>query len=425
MRERGAQEPTPGSLASTPEMRAQIARSRLLRRQRLFVIFTAVLVLAYTRQLVSAPTAGQDFRAFFAAATLAAHGGDPYDWPSLSRTEAALYNAPGAVGPGDPRYYDFLPFPEGPWLAIALEPFTGLPWQLVYPVFAALMLLAIAGGAWLILTRLGWTDRRRRLAVACATLSPVAFFNVFQGQLSALVFLGFAAAWILAARGRPLLAGLALTLVWMKPNTGVALPVVVALLEPAAARRTLLNFAAASALAFALATLALPGVVVHWAGEILTQWRAVQGTQPDVASLHSFYYPALSGWVKTAALALVILAGCAYGAWALRRARGPFERGLSFLLLWFALLPYVHSFDAILLIPVVAFLLQPDLRGWGDPAVEVVLWVFAIVPFAYFVGLHVGFFNGFTALPVALLVLAWHRRVLSRPPLPQTQAAAA
>jgi len=56
------------------------AERGIRRRQRLYVIFTAVLVLAYARQLAVAPTAGQDFRAFFAAATVAAQGGDPYDW---------------------------------------------------------------------------------------------------------------------------------------------------------------------------------------------------------------------------------------------------------------------------------------------------------------------------------------------------------
>ena len=81
------------------------AERGIRRRQRLFVIFTVVLLLAYARQLASAPTAGQDFRAFFAAATVAAHGGDPYDWAALSRTEDALYNTPGQILPGDPRLH--------------------------------------------------------------------------------------------------------------------------------------------------------------------------------------------------------------------------------------------------------------------------------------------------------------------------------
>src|SRR2546429_4111103 len=169
------------------------AERGIRRRQRLFVVFTAVLVLAYARQLVNAPTAGQDFRAFFAAATVAAQGGDPYDWTALGHIEDALYNSPGHVRAGDPTYYDFLPYPEGPWLALALEPLTGLSWQTVYPVFAALMLLAIASGGWLILARLGWPATRLRIAGVGADLSPIGFFHLFQGQGRPLVFLGLAA----------------------------------------------------------------------------------------------------------------------------------------------------------------------------------------------------------------------------------------
>ena len=401
------------------------AERGIRRRQRLFVVFTAVLLLAYARQLVNAPTAGQDFRAFFAAATVAAQGGDPYDWTALGHIEDALYNTPAHVRAGDPTYYDFLPYPEGPWLALALEPLTGLSWQTVYPVFAALMLLAIASGSWLILARLGWPATRLRIAVVVATISPIAFFNIFQGQVSALVFLGFAAGWYLAGRGKPVAGGLVLTLVWIKPNLGVALPVVVVLIEPPAARRLLISFAAGSVLAFGGAALALPGVLIHWPSEILSHWRAAQGSQPDIASIHSFYYPALSGPFKTAALIFVLLAGCGYAAWALRRIRAPLAAGLTLLLLWFVLLPYVHSFDAIVLLPVLAVLLGPDQRGWGNVTTEAALWAFAIVPFAYFVGWHVFFFNGFTAIPIALLLLAWHRRVVMPGPavIPEARAA--
>jgi hypothetical protein len=392
---------------------APAARRR--RRQQLFVIFTAVLCLAYARQLLSAPTAGQDFRAFFAAATVSAHGGDPYDWATLARTEDALYNAPIHARPGDPRYDDFLPFPEGPWLALGLQPLTGLPWQAVYPAFAAVMLLAFAVGGWLVLTRLGWPPARRRMAVLVAVLSPIAFLNVFQGQVSALVFLGFAGAWYLAGRGRPVWAGLVLTLVWIKPNLGLALPLVVVLLESAVAPRLLLSFASGSLVAFVGAALVLPGVLGHWLTELMAHWRAVQGAQPDVASIHSFYYPALAAPLKTVALLVVMLAGGAYAFWAIRRVHDPVLRGLTVLLLWFALLPYVHSFDAILLLPVVAFLLRPDFGGWSNPLTEIMVWSFAILPFAYFIGLRIGFFNGFTAVPVALLLLAWHQRAVSPP----------
>jgi hypothetical protein len=37
------------------------------------------------------------------------------------------------------------------------------------------------------------------------------------------------------------------------------------------------------------------------------------------------------------------------------------------------------------------------------------LLIVAIFPLFYFAGFHLGYFNGFTAIPVTLLGLAWHR----------------
>ena len=189
--------------------------------------------------------------------------------------------------------------------------------------------------------------------------------------------------------------------------------------------RLLLGFGGGSLVAFGVATLTLPGVLGHWANELMSHWRAAQGIQPDVASIHSFYYPALTAPIKTVALIVVMAAGAAYTLWAIRRTPDARSRGLTLLLLWFALLPYVHSFDAILLVPVVFALLGRDLRGWADPLTEVAIWAFAIVPFGYFIGLRIGFFNGFTAVPVLLLLLAWHRRVVRDQPHIAPQAVAA
>ena len=401
------------------------AQRRGRTRRRIFVVFTLVLVLAYGRQLLSSPTAGQDFRAFYAAATVVSHAGDPYNWDELGAAEQALYNTPQHLRPGDPRYYDFLPFPEGPWLALALEPLTRFPWQAVYPVFAAIMLLAIGAGAWVVFTLLGWKARPRRVALAAVIFSPIAFFNLFQGQATAIVFLGFVAAWWLAAHDRPLLAGMALALVWVKPNLGLALPLVIVLMEPRRWLQIWLAFGGASLGAFLLATLAIPAVLPHWVDELASHWRSAQGIQPDIASLHSFYYPLLTGPLKTVALVAVLIAGAAYAFWAVRHAAEPRLRGLTLLLLWFALLPYVHSFDAILLLPLIVVLVGADLTGWDDPLTEATIWAFAVVPFGYYVGLHIGAFNGFTAIPVALLVFAWHRRFLSAKPSARVEAVAA
>ncbi len=387
--------------------------SRRRFRQRLLVVFLLLMLVGYARQLVTSPTAGQDFRVFFAAASLLADGGNPYDWQALGAKEDSLYNAPGQLRPGDSAYYEFLAFPEGPWLALALVPVTQWPWPFAYAAFAALMAFAIGAGAWMILTLSKWSGWLRTVALVCVLLSPVAFINLFFGQVSPLIFCAFALAWALVARGRPTAAGLVLTLVWLKPNIGLVLPAVVALLEPAAARRLLGAFAAGTAAAFGIAALALGGRLIGWPLEIPRFWQAVQGPQPDFASVHSFYYPGLHGWPKTAALLVVLAAAGAYARWAFRRDTGANARGLTLLLVWLGALPFVQSYDMILLLPSVVWLLGSGLEGWADVRLELMLWALLLFPLGYLIGLRLGYFNGFSAIPVALLAFAWHTRVLN------------
>jgi hypothetical protein len=66
------------------------------------------------------------------------------------------------------------------------------------------------------------------------------------------------------------------------------------------------------------------------------------------------------------------------------------------------------------LLPAIALLLGPRLEGWDDVLVELTVWGFAVVPLLYFLGARLGYFNGFTAIPFSLLVIAWHRRMLAR-----------
>ena len=394
-------------------------------RQRLLILFLVAMTVPYTRQLVTSPTVGQDFRAFFAAATVVAHHGDPYDWPSLARVEAQLYDAPRQLEPGNPAFYEFLAYPEGPWLAFALVPLTSLPWQVADAIYTSLLLLMLVAASFTVFAVLGWRPRRAWLGAACAALSAIGFINLFMGQVSVIVFGAFVAAWYLAGRGHGWWAGLALALIWLKPNIGLPLPLVIVLLQPAMARRVIAGFIAASAVAFGAATVVLQAGFLEWPLQIPRMWQAVQGIQPDIASIESFFYPGLHGWPKMAALLLTMAAAAGYAAWALRRARDPQTRGLTLLLVWLAALPFVQSYDMILLLPLVAVLLGPRLEGWADPLVEVTIWAFLIFPFCYFLGLRLGYFNGFTAIPVAMLLFAWHRRRIAAAPAQLAPAVAA
>src|SRR4029077_11374179 len=98
---------------------------------------------------------------------------------------------------------------------------------------------------------------------------------------------------LLASRGRPWLAGAVLAVVWMKPNIGLPLPLVLALLKPAVARRTIGGFIAASAAIFGVAFTVLGTGFFDWPLRVPRMWQAVQGLQPDMASVESFFYPGL------------------------------------------------------------------------------------------------------------------------------------
>ena len=60
--------------------------------------------------------------------------------------------------------------------------------------------------------------------------------------------------------------------------------------------------ALASAGLFALMFAVMGWRFFEWPLQVPRMWQAVQGLQPDIASVESFYYPGLVGWVKTAAL---------------------------------------------------------------------------------------------------------------------------
>ncbi len=391
-------------------------------RQRLFCAFLVMLALASARQLVISPSHGQDFRDFFAAATLVAQGHDPYDAASLAREQDALYNQPDHRRPGDSAYYDPIPYPQGPWVAMALVPTTLLPWQAAYVLYLVSAVTAIAAAAWACLRVLGWSGRALQLAVAATVLSPVAFINLFQGQPVPFLLAAFAGAWVLLQRGRPTLAGMLVAIAWIKPHIGLPLLLVLAIISPAGVRRLLAGFMAGTVGLFAVAALVLHGALLEWPTVVVGQWSGPL-QQADLASINALYYPALRGGLRQAVVAVILVLAGGYAIRVFLRRPALLVRALTLLLLTIAAAPYAHSYDALLLLPVALALIGTRLDGWAHPSVEIALWAFAIFPVLYFAGFHIGYFNGFTAIPVLLLAIAWHRRGL--PPAPAATLAVA
>jgi len=400
-----------------------VADRRRRFRLQLLLGFLVLLTIGYTRQLLASPSVGQDFRTYYAGAVVLRAGGNPYDWSVLGATENALYNVPDRLPVGDPRYFDFQPLPEGPWLCLAIEPLTLWPWRQADAIWTVLLLVLLAISTGLLLYQCGWRRTPLRLGWLAVALSPVVFINLFLGAATPVVVAAFAGALALVERDRAWAAGLLLAAVWIKPNIGLTLPLVVVLFHPDSWRRLLVGFAAGTLAAFAIAGALLGAGLWEWPKGIIQLWQSVQGTQPDIASLHSFYYPLLSGWPKMAALVLASAAMGAYAVVALRRSKTPALRAVTFLVIWLCALPYVHSFDTILLLPAFAMLVGPTLRGFEDRWVELAVWGFAVMPLLFFTGAHIGPFNGFSAIPVAATAWAWHRRMVA--PTPATLRVAA
>src|SRR5262249_13287937 len=106
--------PTSGQAHTLPPARAGTVRLGLL------TCLNVSSAVVYLLRYVPDRGNGSDFQVFYAGAFAAAHGGDPFDWPGLWRTEQTLYN--GGLGHGSP--FAFAPYGDPPPFALLLHPLT-------------------------------------------------------------------------------------------------------------------------------------------------------------------------------------------------------------------------------------------------------------------------------------------------------------
>ncbi len=216
---------------------------------------------------------GGDLVAFWAGGALLqadGGGGTPYDRPAALALLARLFPE------SPPRYR--LAYPPPIYQVFALGQF------LTYPRAASLLVLGMAALYSLGVAALlaGFPSLRGRRAVAWALLwaSPAAVMMSLTGQLSGawvLIVGGAAWAW---SRGRGVLAGLLLGLLWLKPT--LAVPVGLGLVITGQGR-ALLGFVAGGALVLGVSLAAGGGEL--WQGYL----EMVRGT-PDLTQ-RMWVYP--------------------------------------------------------------------------------------------------------------------------------------
>jgi hypothetical protein len=151
-----------------------------------------------------------DFYVYYLAAQLGrAHG-----WAAIY--DPAVFLPPVTAAVGKP-----LPYLNPPELAWLVTPLSFLPYSLAAWIWTGVLAAAFVA-VWLLVAP-GRGPMRLLHGVAAAVLLPV-FVGVLFGQVSLLVVAGVALSWWLLSRGRPWLAGLALSVLILKPQIAFLVP---------------------------------------------------------------------------------------------------------------------------------------------------------------------------------------------------------
>jgi Glycosyltransferase family 87 len=395
------------------------ARPRSLSRTTVMAVLAAmVLLCSVALDLLLLPHdggLGHDFSAFYAAGLTLRHGHDPYSWSQLGATEAHLRSI------GDPRQpMGFNPYANPPLFAWALAAFTVVPERPAYVIWLAAMVAAMLGSVVLLASCDGMGRRRWALLVFAVTPAPV--IGYFLGQQTPLLLVALAAALAALRHKRPALAGVMLTVGWIKPHLifPIAL-VLVAMLGWPQARRLLVGFLCASVL-FGLASWLVTGkaLVIAWVRDLSLYGHTLDTVQPDLSSLAGVYLSVVGRpWSACIGAAIV-------GAWLLfavllvRKARRESlapadDRWLRLVALalasWLLATPYAHPADLVLLAPVLPVFLGRHLGGLADPRVRLALGMLLVAPEADLLGFRPNLWLSYSVLvPLTMLIALrpWH-----------------
>ncbi len=268
---------------------------------------------------------GIDFHTYLAAANVGLHQG----W-SLIYDQNLVAAAQKQLVP-DQIAQPFLSPPTDAWLT---APLTLLPYWTAYWIWAAFTLGVFAFA-------LVWAARSQglmRWIIAAAAIAPWwALHAVNLGQVSPLIAAGVVLATRLVRERRDLAAGLALTLLYLKPNTAFLVPIA---LLVAGRYRTFVTWAAAGVL---IAVVALASMGISGVNAYLSQ---LTGSLPEGAN--NLTLEGAFGVAGTAALLLRVVIAAATLETAFRFRHSP---GLAIAvgaLGSLLVVPYLHGSDLCL-----------------------------------------------------------------------------
>ena len=371
-----------------------------------------VLVCSVALDLVLLPHdggLGHDFSAFYAAGLTLRHGHDPYNWSQLGATEAHLRSI------GDPRQpMGFNPYANPPLFAWAMAAFTVVPERPAYVIWLAAMVAAMLAGVALLASSYGMGRRGWALLVFAVTPAPV--IGYFLGQQTPLLLVALTAALTALRHKRPALAGILLTVGWIKPHLMFPIALVlVAMLGRPQARRLLAGLLCASAL-LGLASWLLTGEAlgIAWVRGLSLWGHTLDTVQPDLSSLAGVYLSVVGRPWSVYVGAAIVGAWLLFAALLVRKVRreglAPADdRWLRLLALalasWLLATPYAHPADLVLLVPVLPVLLGRHLGGLADPQVRLALGMLLIAPEADLLGFRPNLWLSYSVLvPLTMLI---------------------
>jgi hypothetical protein len=280
-----------------------------------------------------------DFYVYYLAAQLGrAHG-----WAAIY--DPAVFLPPVTAAVGKP-----LPYLNPPELAWLVTPLSLLPYPLATWIWTGVLAAAFVLVWYLAAPGRGLT--RLIHGLGAAVLLPV-FVGVLFGQVSLLVVGAVALTWLLLARGRPRLAGLALSALILKPQMAFLVPLA---LLVAGYGRVFLAWLAVSAPLAVITLLATGTAVFHQISQSLQTVRGVPGP------IQSSLLRQLPVPVAVIAIALVLGAS----GFILWRGRGsgpscPIAVGLIASVL---VTPYVNFYDLSALVLAAWLILRTNPPRW-------------------------------------------------------------
>ena len=328
---------------------------------------------------------GIDFHTYLAAADVGLHQGWPHIYDQALVAEAQQQLVPSQVS------QPFLSPPMVAWLA---APLTLFPYPVAFGVWAVLTFLAFA----IALAWAGVSSGNSRWIAVLGALTPWWVVHaVILGQVVTLVAVGVVFGWRLLRDKKDIAAGVALSLIFLKPNTAVLVPLALLL-----ARR---YRAVASWLAVGV-ILALIAVLLLGNQGLSAYVHQLRAPLPGGAD--SLTIKGAVGATGAVALAMrVIIVGAVLGA-ALRLRESPglvISGGIVGSLL---VSPYLHASDLCLL-SAAAWMVWEERPALAWRVSLAVGWVL-VSPFLFVAGLSLDLHRLpwlELALLVALVAAAW------------------